>query len=184
MHGNTESCNGFKTRRYENVRAEVEAFFDVHDALGSVPGGVHLEMTGDNVTECIGGGASVTAEDLNSRYHTHCDPRLNAEQSLEMAFCEWPRAWALQAPGAGAGQAHPGSQGPVEECPSVLPAGFGCAAARWTRILQAGRLALRCRFGALPRPRPPLTLVAPPRPPSSLSPPPPPHRRGQPASAE
>lgn len=86
MHGNTESCNGFKTRRYENVRAEVEAFFDVHDALGSVPGGVHLEMTGDNVTECIGGGSAVSADDLNSRYHTHCDPRLNAEQSLEMAF--------------------------------------------------------------------------------------------------
>lgn len=86
MHGNTESCNGFKTRRYENVRAEVEAFFDVHDALGSVPGGVHLEMTGDNVTECIGGGSAVGPDDLNSRYHTHCDPRLNAEQSLEMAF--------------------------------------------------------------------------------------------------
>lgn len=86
MHGNTESCNGFKTRRYDNVRAEVEAFFDVHDALGSVPGGVHLEMTGDDVTECIGGGAQVSADDLNSRYHTHCDPRLNAEQSLEMAF--------------------------------------------------------------------------------------------------
>jgi len=86
MHGNTESCNGIKTRRYENVRAEVEAFFDVHDSLGSVPGGVHLEMTGDNVTECIGGGSNVGADDLNSRYHTHCDPRLNAEQSLEMAF--------------------------------------------------------------------------------------------------
>jgi 3-deoxy-7-phosphoheptulonate synthase len=86
MHGNTESCNGFKTRRYENVRAEVEAFFDVHDAMGSVPGGVHLEMTGDNVTECVGGGSAVSEEDLNTRYHTHCDPRLNAEQSLEMAF--------------------------------------------------------------------------------------------------
>jgi 3-deoxy-7-phosphoheptulonate synthase len=101
MHGNTESCNGFKTRRYENVRAEVEAFFDVHDALGSVPGGVHLEMTGDNVTECIGGGANVSAEDLNSRYHTHCDPRLNAEQSLEMAFCEC-RFWGGRGCGAGA----------------------------------------------------------------------------------
>lgn len=86
MHGNTESCNGFKTRRYENVRAEVEAFFDVHDQMGSVPGGVHLEMTGDNVTECVGGGSQVSEEDLNTRYHTHCDPRLNAEQSLEMAF--------------------------------------------------------------------------------------------------
>jgi 3-deoxy-7-phosphoheptulonate synthase len=54
--------------------------------MGSVPGGVHLEMTGDNVTECVGGGSAVSEEDLNTRYHTHCDPRLNAEQSLEMAF--------------------------------------------------------------------------------------------------
>jgi 3-deoxy-7-phosphoheptulonate synthase len=86
VHGNTESVNGFKTRRYENVRAEVEAFFDVHDQMGSVPGGVHLEMTGDNVTECVGGGSQVGEDDLESRYHTHCDPRLNAEQSLEMSF--------------------------------------------------------------------------------------------------
>jgi len=86
MHGNTETCNGYKTRRYENVRAEVEAFFDVHDGMGTVPGGVHLEMTGDDVTECVGGGAMVGEDDLESRYHTHCDPRLNAEQSLEMAF--------------------------------------------------------------------------------------------------
>ena len=86
MHGNTESCNGYKTRRYDNVRAEVEAFFDVHEQMGSVPGGVHLEMTGDDVTECIGGGSSVSESDLDSRYHTHCDPRLNAEQALEMAF--------------------------------------------------------------------------------------------------
>ena len=86
MHGNTEDCNGYKTRRYDNIRAEVEAFFDVHDALGTVPGGIHLEMTGDNVTECIGGGSAVSETDLNSRYHTHCDPRLNAEQALEMSF--------------------------------------------------------------------------------------------------
>ena len=86
MHGNTESCNGYKTRRYENVRAEVEAFFDVHDQMGTVPGGVHLEMTGDNVTECVGGGSQVSEADLNTRYHTHCDPRLNAAQSLDMAF--------------------------------------------------------------------------------------------------
>lgn len=64
----------------------MEAFFDVHDSLGTVPGGVHLEMTGDNVTECVGGGSNVGEGDLESRYHTHCDPRLNAEQSLEMAF--------------------------------------------------------------------------------------------------
>lgn len=86
MHGNTEDCNGYKTRRYENVRAEVEAFFDVHDAMGTVPGGIHLEMTGENVTECIGGGSAVAETDLESRYHTHCDPRLNAEQALELAF--------------------------------------------------------------------------------------------------
>jgi 3-deoxy-7-phosphoheptulonate synthase len=86
MHGNTETCNGYKTRRYDNIRAEVEAFFDVHDQLNTVPGGVHLEMTGDDVTECVGGGAMVGEDDLESRYHTHCDPRLNAEQSLEMAF--------------------------------------------------------------------------------------------------
>lgn len=59
MHGNTETCAGYKTRRYENIRAEVEAFFDVHAAMNTVPGGIHLEMTGDNVTECIGGGAQV-----------------------------------------------------------------------------------------------------------------------------
>ena len=86
MHGNTEAVQGYKTRRFENVRAELEAFFDVHEALGTVPGGMHLEMTGDDVTECIGGGAGVTDLDLSSRYHTHCDPRLNAEQALELAF--------------------------------------------------------------------------------------------------
>lgn len=66
--------------------AQVEAFFDVHESLGTVPGGVHLEMTGDNVTECLGGGSSIEATDLESRYHTFCDPRLNAEQALEMSF--------------------------------------------------------------------------------------------------
>ncbi len=64
----------------------MEAFFDVHEELGTVPGGIHLEMTGDNVTECLGGGSSIDEADLNSRYHTHCDPRLNAEQALEMSF--------------------------------------------------------------------------------------------------
>jgi len=67
-------------------QAEVRAFFDVHEQEGSHPGGVHLEMTGQNVTECIGGSRTVTFDDLSSRYHTHCDPRLNASQSLEMAF--------------------------------------------------------------------------------------------------
>ena len=67
-------------------QAEVRAFFDVHEQEGSHPGGVHLEMTGQNVTECIGGSRTVTYDDLSSRYHTHCDPRLNASQSLELAF--------------------------------------------------------------------------------------------------
>lgn len=67
-------------------QSELRAFFDVHAQEGSHPGGVHLEMTGQNVTECIGGSKAVTFDDLNSRYHTHCDPRLNASQSLELAF--------------------------------------------------------------------------------------------------
>jgi len=67
-------------------QAEVKAFFDVHEQERSHPGGVHLEMTGQNVTECIGGSRTVTFDDLSSRYHTHCDPRLNASQSLELAF--------------------------------------------------------------------------------------------------
>mmetsp|Transcript_69923 Transcript_69923/g.221529 ORF Transcript_69923/g.221529 Transcript_69923/m.221529 type:complete len:367 (+) Transcript_69923:1027-2127(+) len=86
MHGNTISAGGYKTRPFESVCAEVMAFFDVHDEEGSVPGGVHLEMTGEDVTECTGGGALVSEDDLSSRYHTHCDPRLNAAQSLELAF--------------------------------------------------------------------------------------------------
>ena len=86
MHGNTEVINGFKSRRYEKIRAEVEAFFDVHEQEGTIPGGIHLEMTGKDVTECTGGGSSVEPQNLGSRYETFCDPRLNAEQSLELAF--------------------------------------------------------------------------------------------------
>ncbi|GLJ14364.1 hypothetical protein SUGI_0232090 [Cryptomeria japonica] len=87
MHGNTiKAPSGLKTRPFDAIRAEVKAFFDVHDEEGSHPGGVHLEMTGQNVTECIGGSRVVTLDDLHSRYHTHCDPRLNASQSLELAF--------------------------------------------------------------------------------------------------
>ena len=71
---------------FSHGQAEVRAFFDVHDQEGSHPGGVHLEMTGQNVTECIGGSNTVTFDDLSSRYHTHCDPRLNASQSLELSF--------------------------------------------------------------------------------------------------
>ncbi|CAN6466841.1 unnamed protein product [Victoria cruziana] len=87
MHGNTiKAPCGLKTRPFDAIRAEVRAFFDVHEQEGSHPGGVHLEMTGQNVTECIGGSSTVTFDDLSSRYHTHCDPRLNASQSLELAF--------------------------------------------------------------------------------------------------
>nr|CAD1844976.1 unnamed protein product [Ananas comosus var. bracteatus] len=87
MHGNTMKAPcGLKTRAFDAIRSELRAFFDVHDREGSYPGGVHLEMTGQNVTECIGGSKAVTFDDLSSRYHTHCDPRLNASQSLELAF--------------------------------------------------------------------------------------------------
>jgi len=87
MHGNTvKASTGYKTRRVDDVMREVKGFFDVHDALGSYPGGVHFEMTGQNVTECLGGVAEVTEARLGDRYHTHCDPRLNASQSLELSF--------------------------------------------------------------------------------------------------
>ncbi|KAF9602113.1 hypothetical protein IFM89_025158 [Coptis chinensis] len=87
MHGNTiKAPSGLKTRSFDAIRSELRAFFDVHEQEGSHPGGVHLEMTGQNVTECVGGARTVTLDDLSSRYHTHCDPRLNASQSLELAF--------------------------------------------------------------------------------------------------
>jgi 3-deoxy-7-phosphoheptulonate synthase len=87
MHGNTfESVNGFKTRRFDDVIEEVTGFFEVHRTLGTVPGGVHVELTGDDVTECLGGGHGIGDEHLPFRYETACDPRLNASQSLELAF--------------------------------------------------------------------------------------------------
>ncbi|EBA10960.1 phospho-2-dehydro-3-deoxyheptonate aldolase [Roseobacter sp. CCS2] len=87
MHGNTiKSSSGYKTRPFESVLREVKEFFAIHNAEGTVPGGVHFEMTGKDVTECTGGVRAVTDEDLSSRYHTACDPRLNASQSLELAF--------------------------------------------------------------------------------------------------
>ncbi len=87
MHGNTiKSSSGYKTRPFESVLREVREFFAIHKAEGTVPGGVHFEMTGKDVTECTGGLRAVTDEDLSSRYHTACDPRLNASQSLELAF--------------------------------------------------------------------------------------------------
>jgi 3-deoxy-7-phosphoheptulonate synthase len=87
MHGNTiTSASGYKTRPFDKVLREVQEFFAVHRAEGTYPGGVHFEMTGMDVTECIGGARAVAEEDLKDRYHTHCDPRLNASQSLELAF--------------------------------------------------------------------------------------------------
>jgi 3-deoxy-7-phosphoheptulonate synthase len=87
MHGNVvKSASGYKTRPFERILAEVRGFFAVHRAEGSFGGGIHIEMTGQNVTECTGGAVAVTDEGLADRYHTHCDPRLNAAQSLELAF--------------------------------------------------------------------------------------------------
>ncbi|UWQ13007.1 3-deoxy-7-phosphoheptulonate synthase class II [Aliiroseovarius sp. M344] len=87
MHGNTiKSATGYKTRPFDAVLKEVQEFFGVHKSEGTIPGGVHFEMTGADVTECTGGVRAVTDEDLSDRYHTACDPRLNASQSLELAF--------------------------------------------------------------------------------------------------
>ena len=87
MHGNTyEAPSGYKTRKFEDVIAEVQGFFAVHKQLGTHPGGIHIELTGDDVTECVGGGDQISHEDLATRYETACDPRLNHTQSLELAF--------------------------------------------------------------------------------------------------
>ena len=87
MHANIEkSKSGFKTRNFKNILNEVKSFFKLHKKCGTYAGGIHLEMTGQNVTECIGGLQKISDKDLSSRYHTHCDPRLNASQSLELAF--------------------------------------------------------------------------------------------------
>ena len=87
MHGNTiKASNGYKTRRVAEILNEVNNFFLVHKSEGTLPGGVHFEMTGSNVTECLGGANEIKESDLGSRYHTHCDPRLNGSQSLELAF--------------------------------------------------------------------------------------------------
>jgi 3-deoxy-7-phosphoheptulonate synthase len=86
MHGNTITAAGYKTRPFERILKEVQAFFDVHRAEGTHPGGIHVEMTGKNVTECTGGARAIRDEDLRDRYHTHCDPRLNADQAIELAF--------------------------------------------------------------------------------------------------
>jgi len=87
MHGNTfEAPSGYKTRNFDDVLDEVQGFFDVHRAVGTWPGGLHVELTGDNVTECLGGGEQLTDADLAHRYESVCDPRLNRVQSLELAF--------------------------------------------------------------------------------------------------
>ena len=87
MHGNTvKSSTGYKTRPFDRIVSEVEQFFAVHLAEGTYAGGVHFEMTGQDVTECTGGAQEISEENLRDRYHTHCDPRLNASQSLELAF--------------------------------------------------------------------------------------------------
>ncbi|MGI9488316.1 MAG: class II 3-deoxy-7-phosphoheptulonate synthase [Geminicoccaceae bacterium] len=87
MHGNTiKSTSGYKTRPFDNIVGEVDAFLQIHRAEGTHAGGLHIEMTGQDVTECTGGAQEITSEDLKARYHTQCDPRLNASQSLELAF--------------------------------------------------------------------------------------------------
>jgi len=88
MHGNVEKAsNGFKTRDFKNILTEVEQFFAIHKSEGTIAGGIHLEMTGENVTECTGSqSCAITENDLRDRYHTQCDPRLNADQALELAF--------------------------------------------------------------------------------------------------
>ncbi|MEO0394289.1 MAG: 3-deoxy-7-phosphoheptulonate synthase, partial [Pseudomonadota bacterium] len=87
MHGNTiKADSGYKTRPFERIMAEIKAFFAVHRDLGTHPGGIHIELTGQDVTECTGGAQAITDMGLSERYHTHCDPRLNANQALEIAF--------------------------------------------------------------------------------------------------
>ncbi|MDT3445956.1 MULTISPECIES: class II 3-deoxy-7-phosphoheptulonate synthase [unclassified Pseudofrankia] len=86
MHGNTRDVSGVKTRHFDDVLDEVLGFFEVHQQLGTHPGGLHIELTGDNVTECLGGGQKIGEADLGGRYETACDPRLNTSQALELAF--------------------------------------------------------------------------------------------------
>ena len=98
MHGNTvNTANNIKTRRFDAIIGELTSFFAVHAAEGTVPGGAHVEMTGQDVTECVGGARQLSEADLGSRYETFCDPRLNAEQSLELAFLIAEQLKALRA---------------------------------------------------------------------------------------
>ncbi|WP_342373995.1 3-deoxy-7-phosphoheptulonate synthase class II [Myxococcus stipitatus] len=101
MHGNThKASNGYKTRAFDRVLSEVKGFLQVAAAEGVHPGGIHLEMTGQNVTECLGGPRAVTEDDLSSRYHTHCDPRLNADQALQLSFLVAEKLHSLKSPRA------------------------------------------------------------------------------------
>jgi 3-deoxy-7-phosphoheptulonate synthase len=87
MHGNTiKSSNGYKTRKFDDILSEIKSFFAIHKACGTYAGGVHFEMTGQDVTECLGGNQQISEINLSDRYHTHCDPRLNSSQSVELAF--------------------------------------------------------------------------------------------------
>lgn len=87
MHGNTiKSESGYKTRKFDDILSEIRSFFNVHRGLGTYAGGIHFEMTGQDVTECLGGDQKISDHDLKDRYHTHCDPRLNSNQSIELAF--------------------------------------------------------------------------------------------------
>ena len=87
MHGNThEASTGYKTRHFDRIVDEVQGFFEVHNGLGTHPGGIHVELTGDDVTECLGGAQDISDLDLAGRYETACDPRLNTQQSIELAF--------------------------------------------------------------------------------------------------
>ena len=86
MHGNTMTAGGYKTRPFDHIMSEIRTFFSVHAAEGTYAGGIHLEMTGKDVTECTGGARAISEADLSDRYHTYCDPRLNAEQAIEVAF--------------------------------------------------------------------------------------------------
>ncbi len=87
MHGNTfEATSGHKTRHFDDILDEVKGFFEVHRSLDTHPGGIHIELTGDDVTECVGGGDEIRVDQLHQRYETACDPRLNRYQSLDLAF--------------------------------------------------------------------------------------------------
>ena len=110
MHGNTiTAVSGYKTRPFDRILAEVQRFFEIHRSEGTHAGGIHVEMTGQNVTECTGGATAISETELSDRYHTHCDPRLNADQSLELAFLvaellKQERAVQLQPAAAAAGE--------------------------------------------------------------------------------